>query len=54
MEDAVQEVIPLPEGNLLVPLYHPGTLGTLSRSIEKQKMDWRRVRTALDGSLAGS
>ncbi|HZC21864.1 MAG TPA: uracil-DNA glycosylase family protein [Candidatus Binatia bacterium] len=48
MQDAVTEVTGLPNGSSLVPLYHPGTLGTISRTFEQQKLDWLRVRKVLD------
>jgi uracil-DNA glycosylase family 4 len=49
MREAVQEIVRLPGGNLLVPVFHPGNNGTRSRSFENQKADWQRVRIALDG-----
>lgn len=32
----------------LVPVYHCGYYGTLSRSLEEQKRDWQRVRAVLE------
>lgn len=52
MREAVQEIVRLPGGNLLVPVFHPGNNGTRSRSFENQKADWQRVRLALDGKAA--
>jgi uracil-DNA glycosylase family 4 len=52
MREAVQEVVRLPGGNFLVPVFHPGNKGTRSRSLENQKSDWKRVRLALDGKAA--
>jgi uracil-DNA glycosylase family 4 len=52
MREAVQEIVRLPGGNLLVPVFHPGNNGTRSRSLENQKADWQRVRLALDGKAA--
>jgi hypothetical protein len=49
MREAVQEVVRLPGGSLLVPAFHPGNDGTRSRSFENQKADWQHVRRALDG-----
>lgn len=49
MREAVKQVVPLPRGALLVPVYHPGNNGTRSRTFEEQKLDWQRVRGALDG-----
>jgi hypothetical protein len=43
-----QGIVVLPLGNVLVPVYHPGNNGTLSRSYEEQKNDWLRVRKALE------
>jgi len=56
MREAVNEIMRLPGGNLLIPVFHPGNNGTRSRSFENQKADWRRVRLALDGKakLTGS
>jgi uracil-DNA glycosylase family 4 len=56
MREAVQEIVRLPGGNLLVPVFHPGNNGTRSRSFENQKADWQRVRLAMDGKaeLTGS
>ncbi|HEY1802240.1 MAG TPA: uracil-DNA glycosylase family protein [Terriglobales bacterium] len=51
MENAVLETIRLQNGSLLVPLYHPGRLGRVSRTFEDQKLDWQRVRSALDGAF---
>lgn len=48
MRDAVKEIKCLPNGSLLVPLYHPGKLGIVSRSLPQQRVDWTRVRQALD------
>lgn len=48
MREAVQEIVRLPGGNLLVPVFHPGNNGTRSRSFENQKADWQRVRQALE------
>lgn len=47
MRDAVTEATRLQNGSLLVPLYHPGRLGTVSRSLEDQKLDWQRIRSEL-------
>jgi uracil-DNA glycosylase len=49
MREAVLEIVRLPGGNLVVPVFHPGNNGTRSRSLENQKADWQRVRQALDG-----
>ena len=50
MRDAVMvESVLLPTiGSRLVPMYHPGPLGTVSRLFEQQRSDWQRVRRALD------
>ncbi len=48
MRDAVNESIELTNRTWLVPVFHPGNNGTRSRSLEKQKEDWRRVREALN------
>jgi uracil-DNA glycosylase family 4 len=48
MRDAVKDTVYLPKGNCLVPVYHPGKNGTRSRSIDDQKMDWQRVKVALN------
>lgn len=48
MREAVQESFQLPGGNVLVPVYHPGNNGTRSRSFENQRMDWQRVRRAME------
>ena len=52
MRDAVQEIVRLPGGSVLVPVFHPANNGTRSRSFEVQKGDWQRVRLALDGKAA--
>jgi uracil-DNA glycosylase family 4 len=48
MREAVQEIVHLPRGSVLVPVHHPGVNGTRSRSLENQKVDWQRVRKALE------
>ena len=48
MRDAVRDVRELPGGSWLVPVFHPGVLGTLSRSFEEQKRDWQRVKQELE------
>lgn len=50
MRDAAQEVVELPTGASLVPVYHPGNNGTRSRTFEEQKLDWQRVQVALGRS----
>jgi DNA polymerase len=50
MRDAVGETILLMNQYSLVPLYHPGRLGTVSRSVENQTSDWQRVRSVLDST----
>ena len=47
MQEAVQGTTRLQNNSLLVPLYHPGRLGIVSRSFENQKLDWQRVGSAL-------
>ena len=47
MQDAVNDVTVLPDGSVLIPMYHPGYWGTRSRSFEEQKQDWQRVKLAL-------
>ncbi len=56
MREGVQQIMRLPGGDLLVPVFHPGNNGSRSRSFEDQKGDWQRVRLALDGKdeLPGS
>jgi hypothetical protein len=49
MREAIQDIVLLPGRPIvLVPVYHPGNNGTRSRSFENQKIDWQRVRKALD------
>lgn len=48
MRDAVQTTEPL-GSTTLIPVYHCGYYGTLSRTIEEQKMDWRRAGSVLKG-----
>jgi len=37
MREAVNEIMRLPGGNLLIPVFHPGNNGTRSRSFENRK-----------------
>ena len=52
MKEAVLEVIRLTDRTTLVPVFHPGKRGTISRNKEKQKEDWKRVKAALDEARA--
>jgi DNA polymerase len=48
MRDAIQrEPERLPNGSVLVPVYHCGKNGQRSRSMNEQKQDWKRVLTVL-------
>ena len=54
MRDAVQTTAVLGRATL-VPVYHCGYLGSLSRSLSEQKKDWERVAGAIEANLrAGS
>jgi uracil-DNA glycosylase family 4 len=48
MREAVNDIVELNGSTWLVPVFHPGNNGTRSRSFEKQKEDWLRVRKVLD------
>ena len=48
MREAVNETVELTKHTWLVPVFHPGNNGTRSRSFEKQKEDWQRVKGILD------
>jgi uracil-DNA glycosylase family 4 len=49
MRDAIQrEPEQLPNGSILVPVYHCGKNGQRSRSLNEQKQDWKRVRVVLE------
>lgn len=50
MKDAVGTITSLQNGSSLVALYHPGRLGMVSRSFADQKLDWQRVRSALNNA----
>ena len=47
MREAVQEEVQLTEHTWLVPVYHPGSNGSLSRTDDEQKVDWQRVKKYL-------
>lgn len=38
-------------GRILFPLYHPGTLGRVSRSADKQRADYRTLRSFMEEHL---
>jgi DNA polymerase len=43
MQDAVNHVTELPNGSVLIPMYHPGYWGTRARSFEQQLLDWQEL-----------
>jgi DNA polymerase len=46
VESPSQEI--LPTGSVVVPVFHCGFLALKHRPLEQQKLDWQRVKTALD------
>ena len=48
MTAAVGEIIPLAGRTCLIPVFHPGHYGSLTRSIQEQKKDWQQVRRVLN------